>query len=357
MDRKSKRIMCGDVAIGGGAPITIQSMTNTDTRDVKATVEQIARLQDAGCEIIRCAVPDQEAAVALGQIKREVKLPVVADIHFDYRLAIAAMENGADKVRINPGNIGTNDRIQTVLLAAKERGIPIRAGVNSGSLEKEILLKYGSVTAEAMAESALNMVNKIQAMEFDNLVVSLKASDVGLNYKAYQIVAEKIDHPLHIGVTESGTMNRGKVKSAVGIGALLLSGIGDTLRVSLTGDPIEEVLFAKEILKAAGLRKIGINLISCPTCGRTQVDLVQITNEIEEQIKTLEKHRERQNKRPITVAVMGCEVNGPGEAKEADIGVACGKDKGVIFQRGKKLQICTSKEIVSTLTKLITEME
>lgn len=356
MERKTKRVMCGDVAIGGGAPITIQSMTNTDTRDVKSTVEQIARLKEAGCQIIRCAVPDMEAAAALGQIKKAVKLPLVADIHFDYRLALSAIENGADKVRINPGNIGSTDRVRTVLAAAKERRIPIRVGVNSGSLEKHLLEKYGGVTAGALAESALSMVDQIEAIDFTDIVVSLKSSDVKLNYDAHRIVAEELRYPLHIGITESGTVNSGKVKSAIGIGSLLLVGIGDTLRVSLTGDPVEEILYAKEILKAVGIRKSGINMISCPTCGRTKVDLTQITKEVEDQIKPLELLWEAEGRKPITLAIMGCEVNGPGEAKEADIGVACGNGRGLIFRKGSVVQSCSASEITGVLLKLIREM-
>lgn len=356
MKRNSKQVLCGNVAIGGGAPVSIQSMTNTDTRDVKATVEQIARLKDAGCEIVRCAVPDMEAAAALGQIKKAVDLPLVADIHFDYRLALSAIENGADKVRINPGNIGSPERVRAVLAAARERQIPIRVGVNSGSLEKELLEKYGGVTAEALTESALNTISQIEEMNFTDLVVSLKSSDVSLNYKAHMIIADKMNYPLHIGITESGTINSGKVKSAVGIGSLLLNGIGDTVRVSLTGDPVEEVRFAKEILKASGVRKSGINIISCPTCGRTRVDLVRITGEIEEMIRPLEEYWERKEMRPVTLAIMGCEVNGPGEAKEADIGVACGNDRGLIFRKGKVVHNCPSSEISGSLLKLLTEI-
>lgn len=353
---KTKRIMCGEVPIGGGSPITIQSMTNTDTRNVKATVEQIAKLEDSGCQIVRCAVPDMEAAAALGKIKKAVNLPIVADIHFDYRLALAAIDNGADKVRINPGNIGGTDRLEAVLTAAKKRQIPIRIGVNSGSLEKSMLNKYGGVTPQALAESALSMVKQVEQMDFENIVVSLKSSDVNLNYEAHQLIKSQLAYPLHIGITESGTINTGKVKSAIGVGVLLLNGIGDTIRVSLTGDPVEEVLFAKEILKSIGIRKSGIDLISCPTCGRTRVDLVGITQEIEERIKPLGAIWEKEGRRPITLAVMGCEVNGPGEAKEADIGIAFGDGKGLIFQKGKVAQSCKTEEITGVLFRLMDEM-
>lgn len=353
MERKTRRVYCGEVAIGGGAPITIQSMTNTDTRDVKATIAQIERLTDAGCQIVRCAVPDAEAASAIREIKKEIKIPLVADIHFDYRLALAAIQNGADKVRINPGNIGGDDRIEAILAAAKERGIPIRVGVNSGSLEKELLDKYKGVTAEALAESAVNMVRRIEERGFENVVVSLKSSDVKLNYEAHLLAAQKLTCPFHIGLTESGSAERGKLKSAVGIGALLLCGIGDTMRVSLTGDPVAEVLFAKDLLKAAGVRKTGIDLISCPTCGRTKVDLVKIVEELEEKIKPLEAERLKQGKEPITLAVMGCEVNGPGEAKEADFGVACGKNSGLVFQKGVAVKTCRPDEIVENLLRMI----
>ncbi len=353
--RASRQTMVGGVAVGGGAPVSIQSMTNTDTRDIRATVAQIGRLADAGCQIIRLAVPDMEAAEAFGQIKKQVKLPMVADIHFDYRLAIAAIENGADKVRINPGNIGSRDRVEAVLKKAAERGIPIRVGVNSGSLEKGLLEKYGGVTAEALCESALNTVRFVEDMGFDNIVVSLKASDVALNDGAHKLIADRMDHPLHIGITESGTVESGKVKSAVGIGSLLLSGIGDTLRVSLTGDPVEEVLFAKQILKAVGLRRTGVNLISCPTCGRTRVDLPSIAARIEQALPALEAEMEARDLPGITVAVMGCEVNGPGEASGADFGVACGKGRGALFCRGQVIKTVDEEEICSELIGYIRE--
>lgn len=349
MARISKRVMVGDVAVGGGAPVSIQSMTNTDTRNVAATVEQIARLTDAGCQIVRLAVPDMEAAEAFGAIRRKVSVPLVADIHFDYRLAIASMRQGADKVRINPGNIGDEQRVKAVLQEAKERQIPIRVGVNSGSLEKELLMKYGGVTAEALAESAVNMVRYVEDLDFSEIVVSLKSSDVSLNDKAYRLVADRLPYPLHVGITEAGTVNRGKVKSAIGIGALLLSGIGDTIRVSLTGDPVNEVLFAREILGAVGLRDSGINLVSCPTCGRTRVDLEAITSQVERELAPIERYMEEKGLPRLTVAVMGCEVNGPGEAREADLGVACGKGKGALIRKGEIIRTIPEEEICSQL--------
>ncbi len=353
MQRVTKKIMCGDVPIGGGYPVTIQSMTNTDTRDIKSTVEQIERLEDAGCEIVRCAVIDKEAAIALGEIKKRIKLPLVADIHFDYRLAIAAIENGADKIRINPGNIGSIERVKAVLDTASKHRIPIRIGVNSGSLEKEILSRHGRVTAQALAESALKAVEEVEKLGYNEIVVSLKASDIKMNYDAYKIVAEKLNYPIHIGITESGTIKSGRMKSAIGIGALLLEGIGDTMRVSLTGDPVEEVGLAKEILDAVGIRKRAFNFISCPTCGRTRVDLINITDEIEDRLKPLQQRWEKEKLKPITVAIMGCEVNGPGEAKEADLGVAFGTNKGLIFEKGNVIKSCPPSEIVNEVIKLI----
>ena len=348
-----KSVWCGNVEIGGNAPISIQSMTNTDTRDVESTVRQIKELQEAGCQIVRLAIPDMAAAEAFGEIKKAVDIPLVADIHFDYKLAIAAMENGADKVRINPGNIGSRERVQAVVDAAKKYNVPIRVGVNSGSLEKDIVAKYGGVTAEGLAESALNNVKLLEEMGFDNIVISLKSSDVKLNYDAYKIVNEKSNYPLHVGITESGTVNGGKLKSAIGIGGLLLGGIGNTMRVSFTGNPVNEVHFAREILKATGIRPAGINLVSCPTCGRTQVDLEKIALEVEEEIKKIEPEREKRGLPPITVAVMGCVVNGPGEAKEADFGIAGGDGKGIIFAKGEILKTVKEEELASELIKLI----
>ncbi len=347
----SKKVMCGDVAIGGGAPVSIQSMTNVDSRNEKALIEQIARLEDAGCQIIRMAVPDMESAEVLGRVKKQIHIPLVADIHFDYRLAIAAMEQGADKVRINPGNIGSVDRVRAVVEAARERQIPIRVGVNGGSLEKDIVEKNGGVTAAGLAESALRNLKLIEDMDYDNLVISLKSSDVRMNYEAHKFLAAGTDHPIHIGITEAGTPGRGKVKSAVGIGSLLLAGIGDTMRVSLTADPVEEIYFAKEILRSLGLRKSAINLVSCPTCGRTKIDLEGLANEVERRLDELEG---RWGDRPgITVAVMGCAVNGPGEAREADYGVAGGDGKGLLFAKGEIVRTVPEAEIVPALLEMI----
>lgn len=346
-----KQIHCGSVAIGGGAPVSVQSMTNVDSRDEEALLRQIGTLQDAGCDIVRIAIPDMEAAETLGRVRRRTQMPLVADIHFDYRLAVAAIENGADKIRINPGNIGSREKVRQVVKAAKNRGIPIRVGVNSGSLEKDILEKCGGVTAEGLAESALRSLALIEDMGFDDLAVSLKASDVRMNYRAHRIVAEKTSHPIHIGITEAGTVKRGKVKSAIGIGALLMEGIGDTLRVSLTADPAEEVRYGIEILEAMGLRQPKINLVSCPTCGRTKVDLQRLAEEAERRLGAADI-------RPgLTVAVMGCAVNGPGEAREADYGIAGGQGKGVIFAKGQLLMTVPEEELVDCLVKVIEENE
>lgn len=353
----SRQVSCGSVLIGGGAPISIQSMTNTDTRNIAQTVSQIIRLTDAGCDIVRCAIPDMEAAEAFGEIKKQVKVPLVADIHFDYRLAIAAIKNGADKVRINPGNIGSRDNVKAVVNAAKERNIPIRIGVNSGSLEKDILEKYKGVTAEGLSESALRNIELIEDMGFSDIVLSLKSSDVKLNYKAHKLIFEKTAYPLHIGITEAGTVESGKAKSAIGIGALLLSGIGDTIRVSLTGDPVNEVLFASEILKALDLKKSSIQFISCPTCGRCGVDLAKIAAEVETALKPVEAHMNKHNLPSFSVAVMGCAVNGPGEAREADFGVACGKGKGLIFQNGEIIKTVPEKDIAKELILYITQQK
>lgn len=346
----TKQILCGDVKIGGDAPVSIQSMTNVNTADVAAAREQIARLTDAGCEIVRLAVPDLEAADAFKELKKTAKVPLVADIHFDYRLALAAMKNGADKIRINPGNIGERENVRKVVDAAKGIGIPIRVGVNSGSLEKDILEKNGGPTAEGLAESALRNVELLEDMGFSDIVISLKSSNVKMNYEAYKIVAKESHYPLHIGVTEAGTLARGKVKSAAGIGALLLSGIGDTMRVSLTADPVEEVIFAKELLQSIGLRETGIDLVSCPTCGRTKVDLERIVNEVERKLELL-------GDRKLKLAVMGCVVNGPGEAKDADYGVACGDGKGAIFAKGNVLKTVAEHEIADELIRIIQEAE
>lgn len=313
----TKEVRIGNKVIGGSNPVAIQSMTNTKTEDVKATVEQIHRLEAAGCEIIRCAVPTMEAAEAFSEIKKQINIPLVADIHFDYRLAIAAMEHGADKIRINPGNIGDNDRVKAVVDVAKERNIPIRVGVNSGSLEKHLIEKYHGVTAEGIVESALDKVKLIEDMGYDNLVVSIKSSDVLMCVRAHELIAEKTNYPLHVGITESGTVYSGNIKSSVGLGAILYQGIGNTIRVSLSGDPVEEIKTAKLVLKTLGLRKGGIEVVSCPTCGRTQIDLIGLANQVETMVADIPLD--------IKVAVMGCVVNGPGEAKEADIGIAGGR--------------------------------
>lgn len=333
---ETRQVRCGDVLIGGGAPVSIQSMTNVDSRDEHALTEQIARLADAGCQIVRISVPDAEAAEVFGSVKRKFqRLPLVADIHFDYRMAIEAIRQGADKIRINPGNIGGPERVREVVQAAKEREIPIRVGVNSGSLEKPILTKYGGVTAAALAESALYNLEMIEDLGYDRLVVSLKASDVTLNYEAHKLLAAQTDVPVHIGITEAGTPKRGKLKSAIGIGSLLLCGIGDTMRVSLTADPVEEVLFAKEILRTLGMRTSSIDLVSCPTCGRTKINLEALANEVEAKLAPLEDALLAKGYPSIKVAVMGCAVNGPGEAREADFGVAGGDGQGLLFANGE----------------------
>lgn len=353
----TNKVDCGGVIIGGCAKISIQSMTNVDTKDVKACLEQIDRLAEAGCQIVRLAVPDMDSAMAFGKIKKHSKVPLVADIHFDYRLAIAAIENGADKVRINPGNIGNPENVRAVVQAAKMRKIPIRIGVNSGSLEKDILLKNNGVTAEGLAESALRNIKLVEEMDFDQIVVSLKASNVKLNYEAHKIVSAMTNHPIHIGITEAGTVHSGRLKSAIGIGTLLLEGIGDTMRVSLTGDPVKEIILAKEILEAVGLRGGGINLVSCPTCARTKVDLEKIAVEIESRLEQIKIQREEKGLPSLTVAVMGCAVNGPGEAKGADVGVACGDGKGVLFKRGEIIKTVKEEEIVVELLKAVENYE
>jgi len=344
-----KSVQVGNIQIGGGAPVSIQSMCNTHTADVNGSLEQIRRIEEAGCEIIRLTVPDMESAKAFGEIKRKAHIPVVADIHFDYRLAIAAIDAGADKIRINPGNIGSEDRIRAVVEKAKECHVPIRVGVNSGSLEKDILARHGRVTAEGLAESALRNVQILERYDFDDIVISLKSSDVQMNYDAYRIVDKACDRPLHIGVTEAGTPSMGKIKSAAGIGALLLAGIGDTLRVSLTADPVEEVVFAKALLKSIGLRNDGVEIVSCPTCGRTQVDLEKIAESVERRAEGFEG--------PLKIAVMGCAVNGPGEAKGADIGVACGKGEGLLFAGGEIIKKVPEEDIVEELMKLAAEFQ
>jgi len=339
---KTRTVRIGDVAIGGDNPIRIQSMCNTKTENVAATVAQIRALAAAGCEIIRVAVPNEAAALALKDIRRQIKLPLVADIHFDYRLALAAMENGADKIRINPGNIGEDWKLREVVNAAKERNIPIRVGVNSGSLEKEILKKYGGVTAEGIVESALEKVGRIEELDYENLVISIKSSDVLMCIKAHELLADKTDYPLHIGITEAGTLLRGTVKSAVGLGVILYEGIGDTIRVSLTGDPLEEIKAAREILKSLGLRKGGVEVVSCPTCGRTEIDLIGLANQVEGLV-------ERYSDLDVRVAVMGCVVNGPGEAREADFGVAGGKGAGVLIRKGEVIRTMPESELLPAL--------
>lgn len=338
---QTKVINIGDRKIGGGNPILIQSMTNTPTEDVEATVAQILRLEQAGCEIIRCTVPNAEAALALAKIKERIHIPLVADIHFDYKMAIAAMENGADKIRINPGNIGGKDKVAAVVEAAKERHIPIRVGVNSGSLERELVEKYRGVTAEGIVESALDKVGIIEDCGYDNLVISIKSSDVMMCVKAHELLAAKTNYPLHVGITESGTVTSGNIKSAVGLGIILNQGIGDTIRVSLTGDPVEEIKSARLILKTLGLRKGGIEVVSCPTCGRTKIDLIGLAGQVEEMVQDIPLD--------IKVAVMGCAVNGPGEAKEADIGIAGGIREGLLIKKGEIVRKVPEQELLDTL--------
>ncbi|WP_334136578.1 flavodoxin-dependent (E)-4-hydroxy-3-methylbut-2-enyl-diphosphate synthase [Muricomes intestini] len=337
----TKKIKIGDVVIGGNHPVAIQSMTNTKTEDVEATVSQILKLEAAGCEIIRCAVPTMEAALALKEIRSKIHIPLVADIHFDYRLAIAAIENGADKIRINPGNIGSEERLRTVVEKAKEYQVPIRVGVNSGSLEKQLVEKYGGVTAAGLAESALDKVDMIEKMGYENLVVSIKSSDVMMCVKAHELIAERCPYPLHVGITEAGAVYSGNVKSSVGLGIILYEGIGNTIRVSLTGDPAEEIKTAKLILKTLGLRRGGIEVVSCPTCGRTKIDLIQLATQVENMVADFPLD--------IKVAVMGCAVNGPGEAKEADIGIAGGDGVGLLIKKGEIVKKVKEEELLETL--------
>lgn len=348
MRENTKVVQIGNKVIGGNNPVLIQSMTNTKTEDVQATVNQILALEAAGCDIIRCAVPTMEAAKAISEIKKQIQIPLVADIHFDYRLAIAAMENGADKIRINPGNIGGTDKVKAVVEAAKERNIPIRVGVNSGSLEKELVQKYQGVTEEGLVESALNKVRMIEDLGYDNLVISIKSSDVTMCIKAHELIAKETNYPLHVGITEAGTIIAGNIKSAIGLGIILYQGIGDTIRVSLTGSPLEEVKSAKLILKTLGLRKGGVELVSCPTCGRTQIDLIKLAGEVENMIQDIDLD--------IKVAVMGCAVNGPGEAKEADIGIAGGKGEGIIIKKGEIVRKVKEEELLSALREELLKM-
>lgn len=341
----TKAIHVGNVTIGGGAPVSIQSMTNTRTDDVEATLAQIRALAAAGCDIVRVAVPDMAAAKAVGKIKENCPLPLVVDIHFDYKLALEAIAAGADKVRINPGNIGGADKVKAVADACRQRGIPIRIGVNGGSLEKDLLAKYGRVCPEAMVESAFGHIRLLQQFDFDDICVSLKSSSVPITMKAYQLMSEQSDYPLHIGVTEAGTVRMGTLKSAVGIGGLLALGIGDTMRVSLSADPVQEVYAARDILKAAGIRREGAELVSCPTCGRTRIDLISLANKVEERLKGVDK--------PITVAVMGCVVNGPGEASAADCGIAGGVGEGLLFKKGQIIKKVPQDQLVDELFALI----
>ena len=345
----TKVIQIGNVKIGGGNPIAIQSMTNTKTEDVEATVAQILALEAAGCEIVRCAVPTMEAAKALGEIKKQIHIPLVADIHFDYKLAIAAIENGADKIRINPGNIGDMERVRQVVEKAKEYHVPIRVGVNSGSLEKNLVEKYGGVTAEGIVESALDKVHLIEDMGYDKLVVSIKSSDVMMCVKAHEMISKKCNYPLHIGITEAGTLLSGNIKSSVGLGIMLYQGLGDTIRVSLTGSPLEEIKSAKLILKSLGLRKGGIEVVSCPTCGRTRIDLIGLANQVENMVADIPLD--------IKVAVMGCVVNGPGEAKEADIGIAGGIGEGLLIKKGEIVKKVKEEELLDTLREELLNWE
>ncbi len=337
----TKIVNIGNVAIGGGNPIAIQSMTNVKTEDVEACVSQILKLEEAGCEIIRCTVPNEAAAKAIAEIKKQIHIPLVADIHFDYKMAIAAMENGADKIRINPGNIGSIDKVKAVVDVAKERNIPIRVGVNSGSLEKELVAKYNGVTAEGIVESALDKVHIIENLGYDNMVISIKSSDVMMCVRAHELLAGKTVYPLHVGITESGTLTSGNIKSAVGLGIILNQGIGDTIRVSLTGDPVEEIKSAKLILRTLGLRKGGIEVVSCPTCGRTRIDLIGLANKVENMVSGIPLD--------IKVAVMGCAVNGPGEAKEADIGIAGGDGEGLLIKKGEIVRKMPESELLDAL--------
>lgn len=348
MPKMTRQIRVGNVPVGGDAPVSVQSMCNTDTRDVAATSGQILRLADAGCEIVRCAVLDLDSADALGEIRKASPIPVIADIHFDYRLALRCLEKGIDGLRLNPGNIGEQWKVAEVVTAAREREVPIRIGVNAGSLEKELLEKYGHPTAEAMVESALGHVRILEDLGYDRIKISLKASDVPKTVEAYRLLSRRVDYPLHIGITEAGTVFSGTIKSSVGLGILLADGIGDTMRVSLTGDPVDEVRVGFEILKALNLRKKGINFVSCPTCGRCQIDLVAVANEVEQRLRGIEA--------PLTVAVMGCVVNGPGEAREADVGVAGGKGEGLLFRRGEVVRKVSEAEMADALLELVEEV-
>ncbi len=347
MIRQSRQIKVGNVKVGGGAPVSVQSMTITDTRDIEATVNEIKRLEEAGCDIVRVAVPDMEAAKALGSIRKSIRIPLVSDIHFDYKLALEAVKQGVDGMRLNPGNIGAKYRIQAVVDAVKERNIPIRIGVNSGSLEKDILKKHGSPTAEALVESALRHVRILEDFDFFDIKISVKSTDVRKMIRAYKLLSEQTEYPLHLGVTEAGTPKMGTIKSSIGIGSLLAEGIGDTIRVSLTGDPVDEVITGINILKSIGIRNKGIELISCPGCGRLEIDLMKLVNDVEQRVSGMELPR------PVKVAILGCVVNGPGEASEADIGIAGGKGKGMLYKDGKLVRSFKEKDIVEELVKEI----
>jgi len=347
MIRQSRQIKVGNVKVGGGAPVSVQSMTITDTRDIEATVNEIKRLEEAGCDIVRVAVPDMEAAKALGSIMKSIRIPLVSDIHFDYKLALEAVKQGVDGMRLNPGNIGAKYRIQAVVDAVKERNIPIRIGVNSGSLEKDILKKHGSPTAEALVESALRHVRILEDFDFFDIKISVKSTDVRKMIRAYKLLSEQTEYPLHLGVTEAGTPKMGTIKSSIGIGSLLAEGIGDTIRVSLTGDPVDEVITGINILKSVGIRNKGIELISCPGCGRLEIDLLKLVNDVEQRVSGMELPR------PVKVAILGCVVNGPGEASEADIGIAGGKGKGMLYKDGKLVRSFKEKDIVEELVKEI----
>nr|WP_312888462.1 flavodoxin-dependent (E)-4-hydroxy-3-methylbut-2-enyl-diphosphate synthase [Clostridium bowmanii] len=347
-ERKTKKIKVGKIYIGGDSKIAVQSMTNTDTRDVEATINQILQLEEVGCDIVRCAVPDMEAAEAIKEIVKRIHIPLVADIHFDYKLALKSIENGISKLRINPGNIGSKDRIKLVAKAASDKGIPIRIGVNSGSLESDILEKYGHVCARALVESALRHVAILESLNFYDIVISIKSSDVVMMIESYKLISDKVDYPLHLGVTEAGTTWRGTIKSSVGIGALLACGIGDTIRVSLTGDVVDEVKVGKEILKSLGYIDDGIKFVSCPTCGRTQINLIKIANEVEERLASCNKN--------IKIAIMGCVVNGPGEAREADIGIAGGNGVGLIFKKGEIIKTVKEEDLVEELIREIDKL-
>ncbi|MBP1927383.1 (E)-4-hydroxy-3-methylbut-2-enyl-diphosphate synthase [Sedimentibacter acidaminivorans] len=347
--KQTRKVMCGNVEIGGDAPITVQSMTNTFTKNIRSTVNQILALEEVGCEIIRVAVADMEDAEAIKEIKKQIHIPIVADIHFDYRLAIKSIENGIDKLRINPGNIGSIERVQKVVEAAKPREIPIRIGVNVGSIHKDILEKYnGQPTSQGMVESALEHVEILENLDYNNIVISLKGTDIKMTVDAYKIMSQKVNYPLHVGITHSGTLFDGSIRSSIGVGSLLLDGIGDTMRISLTDDPREEVKVAREILKSLGLRNFGINYITCPTCGRTKINIIELSKKIQEGLKDFNK--------PITVAIMGCAVNGPGEARQSDIGIAGGIGEALLFKKGVIIRKIKEEDIVKTLVEEINQM-